>query len=96
MLHTTLTEAIGSLPIDSISIKRMPRADYYALGHLHINFEIKNNDKPVIYSGPIYPNSFQELEDLCYGRYYLNRVEGFWDIKKHEIRIKDVVCFNIN
>jgi hypothetical protein len=95
MLHTTLAEAIGNLPIESISIKRMPKADYYALGHLHINFEMKNNDKPVIYSGPIYPNSFQELEDLCYGRYYLNRVEGFWECQKREIRIKEVICFNI-
>lgn len=95
MLHTTLTEAIGNLPIDSISIKRMPKADYYALGHLHINFEIKKDEKPVLYSGPIFPNSFQELEDLCYGRFYIVRVEGFWEVKKHELRIKEVKSFNI-
>ena len=95
MLHTTLTEAIGNLPIDSISIKRMPKADYYALGHLHINFEIKKDEKPVLYSGPIFPNSFQELEDLCYGRFYIVRVEGFWEITKHELRIKEVKSFNI-
>jgi len=95
MLHTSLTEAIGNLPIESISMRQLPKADYYALGHLHINFEEKVNDKPVIYSGPIFPNSFQELEDLAYGRFYINRVEGFWDYKKIELVIKRVISINI-
>ncbi len=95
MLHTTLTEAVGDLPIESISMKQLPRADYYALGHLHINFEEKVKEKPIIYSGPIFPNSFQELEDLAYGRFYINRVEGFWEYKKHEIIIKPVIAIRI-
>ena len=95
MLHTTLTEASGNLPIESISLKRLPRADYYALAHLHINFEEKLNDKPAIYSGPIYPNSFQELEDLCYGRFYIVTVEGYVEAKKVPIQLKDIICFNI-
>jgi DNA repair exonuclease SbcCD nuclease subunit len=96
MLHTTLTEAVGDLPIESIGMKRLPKADYYALGHLHINFEQKTNEKPVIYSGPIFPNSFQELEDLCYGRYYLVEVSGFWEVNKITIPIKEVISFNFN
>jgi DNA repair exonuclease SbcCD nuclease subunit len=95
MLHTTLTEAIGDLPIESLSYKSLPKADYYALGHLHINFEQKVNDKPIIYSGPIFPNSFQELEDLCYGRFYIIDVGGFWDIKKVDLPIKPVLCLTI-
>lgn len=95
MLHTTLTEASGNLPIESISLKRLPKADYYALAHLHINFEDKIKDKPAIYSGPIYPNSFQELEDLCYGRFYIVTVEGYVEAKKIPIPIKEVICFNI-
>ena len=94
MLHTTLTEAVGDLPIESISMKRLPKADYYALGHLHINFEQKVSDKPIIYSGPIYPNSLQELEDLCYGRFYIIEVAGFWDVKKINLPIKEVISFN--
>jgi len=58
MLHTALKEAIGALPIDSISISELPEADYYALGHLHIDF-LKPN---LAYSGPIFPNNFEELE----------------------------------
>jgi DNA repair exonuclease SbcCD nuclease subunit len=95
MLHTTLTEAIGTLPIESISMKQLPKADYYALAHLHINFEEKYNNKPIIYSGPIFPNSFQELEDLAYGRFYINRVEGFWEHKKYELILKDVIAIHV-
>lgn len=94
MLHTSLKEAVGNLPIESISMHSLPRADYYALAHLHINFEQKVKDKPIIYSGPIFPNSFSELEDLCYGRFYIVRVEGFWEWEKISLPIKEVVCFN--
>jgi DNA repair exonuclease SbcCD nuclease subunit len=95
MLHTSLREAVGDLPIETISMNSLPRADYYALSHLHINFEKKVKDKPIIYSGPIFPNSFSELEDLCYGRFYIVRVEGFWEWEKVNLPIKEVLCFNI-
>jgi DNA repair exonuclease SbcCD nuclease subunit len=99
MLHTSIKEAVGNLPIEAISMNSLPKADYYALGHLHINFEekvgAKGKEKPIIYSGPIFPNSFQELEDLCYGRFYLIDVAGFWDIKKIMLPLKEVLCFNL-
>lgn len=95
MLHTSITEAVGDLPIESVSLKRLPKADYYAFAHLHINFEQKVNDKPAVYSGPIFPNSFQELEDLCYGRFYIVQVEGFVEQKKILLPLKEVVSINI-
>ena len=95
MLHTSLKEAVGNLPIEALPMNSLPKADYYALAHLHINFEQKLREKPVIYSGPIYPNSFQELQDLVYGRFYIIDVGGFTDTKKKEIVLKDVVSFNI-
>ncbi|MEK6885940.1 MAG: DNA repair exonuclease, partial [Nanoarchaeota archaeon] len=100
MLHTSITEAVGNLPIESVSLKRLPKADYYAFAHLHINFDEKvgekGKEKPAIYSGPIFPNSFQELEDLCYGRFYIVQVEGFVEAKKIMLPIKEVICFNID
>jgi len=94
MLHTTLTEAIGSLPIDSISIDELPKADYYALGHLHVDFT-----KPTLaYSGPVYPNNFEELEELKYGQFYLVEYNpGARSIIKTKIpiKIKDVIIFNV-
>jgi len=35
------------------------------------------------------------MEDLCYGRFYLIDVGGFWDIKKIPLPIKDVKVFRI-
>ncbi len=95
MLHTSVTEAVGTLPIESISLNSLPRADYYALAHLHINFEQKAHDKPAVYSGPIFPNSFQELEDLCYGRFYIIEVTGFWEIKKINLPLKEVISIKL-
>ena len=89
MLHTTIDEVKGDLPIDSINIKDMPQADYYALGHLHIDFEKEINSKPAIYSGPLFPNNFKELEELKYGSFYIIDVEGYTKITKKEIKLKD-------
>jgi len=62
MLHTSIEGAVGILPIDYISEKELPESDYYALGHLHIDYA----DGKFVYSGPIFPNNFQELEELKY------------------------------
>ncbi len=90
MLHTTLTEAAEGLPIDTISLNELPKADYYALGHIHIDFEKEINGKPAIYGGPTFPNNFKELEELKYGSFYIIDVEGYTKITKKEIRLKEV------
>ncbi|MEK6873541.1 MAG: DNA repair exonuclease [Nanoarchaeota archaeon] len=94
MLHTTLTEAIGSLPIDSISIDELPKADYYALGHLHVDFAKPN----IAYSGPIYPNNFEELEELKHGQFYLveyNPNTRSINKTKIPLKIKDIIILKI-
>src|SRR4030043_2104633 len=67
MLHTTIDKARGTLPIDSIETDSLPKADYYALGHLHMDFQYQI----FVYPGPIFPNNFQELEDLQHGSFYI-------------------------
>ncbi len=87
MLHTALKEAVGNMPIETISISELPKADYYALGHLHVDF-IKPN---ICYSGPIYPNNFEELEELKHGQFYIVEVNGgssASNIKQNKISIK--------
>jgi DNA repair protein SbcD/Mre11 len=66
-LHTTIDKAKGTLPIDALEVDSLPSADYYALGHLHINFEYEN----FVYPGPIFPNNFAELEDLQRGSFHI-------------------------
>jgi exonuclease SbcD len=91
MLHTTLDKAKGSLPIDSIESELLPSFDYYALGHLHIDFLYQN----FVYPGPTFPNNFQELEDLKCGSFYIVDTETPYLLKKIEIKLKQIASFEI-
>jgi hypothetical protein len=89
-LHTTIDKAKGTLPIDSVAVSCLPKVDYYALVHLHIDFRYEN----FIYPGPIFPNNFQELEDLKYGSFYIFDNSFPSPLKKIELKLKDVVSFD--
>ncbi len=95
MLHTTIKEVAKNLPIDSIDLKELPKADYYALGHIHINFEKEINEKPAVYSGPLFPNNFKEFEELNHGSFYIIDIEGYTKITKKEIKLKEIELINI-
>lgn len=90
MLHTTIDKAKGTLPIDAIETELLPKADYYALGHLHIDFKYEN----FVYPGPIFPNNFQELEDLKNGSFYIVDTNSEIPLQKIELKIKDIVSIN--
>ncbi|MFA5992121.1 MAG: exonuclease SbcCD subunit D [Candidatus Pacearchaeota archaeon] len=91
MLHTALKEAIGNLPIDAVSMKELPQADYYAMGHLHIDF---CNNK-FVYSSPIFPNNFEELEELKYGAFYIVEFDKILRCRKIPIRLREVLVINL-
>jgi len=67
LLHTTLDKVRGVLPIDCLEADNLPKADYYALGHIHVDFRYKN----IVYPGPVFPNNFSELETLHNGTFYI-------------------------
>ncbi|MBI3623950.1 DNA repair exonuclease [Candidatus Pacearchaeota archaeon] len=91
MLHTTLDKVKGNLPIDAIETDKLPRSDYYALGHIHIDFQYEN----FVYPGPTFPNNFQELEDLHHGGFYIIDTEMPNVFKRIELKLKDVVSLTI-
>lgn len=95
MLHTTITEVTQNLPIDSVSLSDLPKADYYALGHIHTDFEQEISGKPAIYGGPTFPNNFKELEELKCGKFYIIDVEGYTKVMKKEIKLKEVELVEI-
>jgi DNA repair exonuclease SbcCD nuclease subunit len=95
VLHTTITEVAEDLPIDTIGLAELPKADYYALGHIHIDYEKEVDGKPVIYGGPTFPNNFKELEELKHGSFYIVDVEGYTKITKKDIKLKDVEVIKI-
>ncbi len=91
MLHTTIDKAKGTLPIDSIECELLPKADYYALGHLHMDFQYQN----FVYPGPIFPNNFQELEDLQHGSFYIVDTELKNSLQKIDLKIKNTVLIDV-
>jgi len=92
MLHTTIDKAKGTLPIDSIETDLLPHSDYYALGHLHIDFQYQN----FVYPGPVFPNNFQELEDLQQGSFYIVDTEMENSLQKIELKIKEIVSIEVH
>jgi DNA repair protein SbcD/Mre11 len=91
MLHTTIDKAKGTLPVDAIETDLLPQADYYALGHLHIDFQYQN----FVYPGPIFPNNFQELEDLQNGSFYIVDTSKEVSLQKMDLKIKETVLIDI-
>jgi len=87
MLHTAIRDAIGTLPIKAVNQETLPKVDYIALAHLHINYQ---KDKAV-YSGPIFPNNISELEELKGGSFYIIS-NGM--ARRREIKLKDVLVLN--
>lgn len=86
LLHTAIRDAVGNLPIPAVDEKKLPLVDYCALSHLHILY---NKDKRV-YSGPLFPNNLQELEELRSGTFYI--VENGLP-HKQIIKLKEVLTF---
>lgn len=91
MLHTTIDKAKGTLPIDSLETEILPKADYYALGHLHIDFQYQN----FVYPGPIFPNNFQELEDLQNGSFYIVNTDLGNSLQKIELKLKETILIDV-
>lgn len=86
-LHTSIEGAVGSLPIEYVKESELPEVDYYALGHLHIDYA---NGK-FVYSGPLFPNNLQELEELKCGRFYIVELaHGAMSYKKIQLNLKEV------
>ena len=86
MLHTTLDKVAGTLPIDFLESEKLPYADYYALGHIHVLF----NEKRIVYPGPLFPNNFKELEDLKHGSFVLVDTESEEQVKFIKLPIKGI------
>jgi len=80
LFHTALSELkpdhLKEMEANPISL--LPKNfNYYAGGHLHIVKHASLEGYPnVVYPGPLFPNSFSELEKLDCGGFYLIDVKG--------------------
>jgi len=99
MFHSALTEyKPQSLEqMDSNPVSMLPKNfDYYAGGHVHYVFQKREKDFGLIaYPGPLFPNSFKELEELGQGGFYIYEdgkleFEPVQVINTHHIKIQCV------
>ena len=88
MLHTAIRDAVPNMSIKAVDDKKLPKVNYLALAHLHINY----NKDGKVYSGPTFPNSLLELEELGAGSFY---IFDNGKIKRQEIRLKEVLFLNL-
>ena len=98
LFHTTLDE-LKTKDYDNVEghdLAIFPKGfNYYAGGHIHVVNSInKEGYGKIVYPGPIFPNNFSELEKLKQGGFYI--VDDNLNMEKIEIKIKEVVSFNIN
>ena len=91
MLHTTLDKVKGTLPIDAIEYDKLPKADYYAAGHIHIDYQYEN----FVYPSTTFPNNFQELEDLGHGGFYIVNTDLKNPLKRITLKIKETLPIEI-
>jgi len=96
MIHTTIKDVVGTIPMESLEKEKLPLANYYAMGHIHQLFESKETGTHYVYPGPTFPNNFQELSDLKYGSFQLVEIIGT-NTKTQNIKvpIKEVVSIEI-
>jgi len=97
MFHTALTELKPAYleKMDSAPISLLPKNfDYYAGGHVHI---VEKKDLPgyknVIYPGPLFPNTYYELEELKKGGFY---IYDNGEIIRKDIVVKKIITLKIN
>jgi DNA repair protein SbcD/Mre11 len=96
MLHTTIKDIVGTIPMDSIEKEKLPIAHYYALGHIHQHYEDTISDSRYVYPGPTFPANFQELADLKYGSFRFVEMEGSSTrTELVQIKLKDVVHIEV-
>ncbi len=96
MVHTTIKDVVGTIPMESIEKQKLPLANYYAMGHIHQRYKTQEANSHYVYPGPTFPNNFQELVDLNYGGFQLVEIIG-GNLKTQNIQIplKEVVCISI-
>jgi DNA repair protein SbcD/Mre11 len=86
MIHTTIKDVVGTIPMESVEKEKLPLANYYAMGHIHQRFEAQEANSHYVYPGPTFPNNFQELSDLKYGSFQLVETNGT-NIKTENIKV---------
>lgn len=97
IFHTALDELKPEelANMESSPISLLPKGfDYYAGGHVHIINKISlDGYKNVVYPGPLFPNSFSELQKLNSGGYY---IYNNGDLEYKQVEVKKTLFVEID
>jgi DNA repair exonuclease SbcCD nuclease subunit len=97
MIHTTIKDVVGSIPMESIDKLSLPVANYYAMGHIHQIFKKEERNSVFVYPGPIFPNNFQELTDLGNGSFEMVELDkGLLKSRNIKLDIVEKVFLSIS
>lgn len=98
LLHRGIQEI---LPLDmnfrdSLPISLVPKGfDYYGGGHIHKRVEKKINGSVIVYPGPLFGSSFQDLEETAKGEkrgfYIISFDKKILDCRFVEINVADIL-----
>lgn len=97
MFHTAISEL---KPKDMENMDSMPESmlpegfSYYAGGHVHSRIEKPGpGNNPVVYPGPLFPNTFAELERLGHGGFFIYDNGA---LTYRDIEIKKTILLNFD
>ena len=81
---------------DSIPISLVPKGfDYYGGGHIHMRVEKKIDNSVIIYPGPLFGSTFQDLEETAKGEkrgfYIISFDKQIFECKFIEIKVAEVL-----
>jgi len=102
MFHTALTELKPKEldKMDSAPVSFLPKGfDYYAGGHVHVIDKASlEGYKAIVFPGPLFPNSFSEIEKLQNGGFYIVEDEKmrYEPIVVHPVMSISLDCKNKN
>lgn len=83
--------------IHSQDVSDLPKNfNYYAGGHVHFIFNTKVNNGTLAYPGPLFPNNFQELQDLKHGGFYIVNVNTQIELKFVPIELYKTIYLEID
>jgi DNA repair protein SbcD/Mre11 len=81
---------------DSLPISLVPKGfDYYGGGHIHKRVEKKIDNSVIIYPGPLFGSTFQDLEETAKGEkrgfYIISFDKHIFDCKFIEIKVAEII-----
>ena len=92
VFHCGIDEHRTMSGMTSVPVGLLPQGfDYYATGHIHVKKVYDIDGKKIAFPGPLFPTSFDELEDYGSGFYIIDYNEGNVSIERKSVKLFDIL-----